>query len=200
MGEGGAWVKNLANFVGTAVNVPGLGETPILKFVMPFVHIASNVIDQSIVRRTPAGLLSSEFRRDLFGHNGPVAQDTAQARMLVGSALIAGYGFLRAQGYLSAPGRPSPTSAPFGSPPTSRTACASATSGIKPPSWSLGMHLGMAADLYDVAHEAAEGDFLKAAAMLHHAVVQNVLDESFMRGPAELLRAIEDPGRYGEAI
>jgi hypothetical protein len=29
-------------------------------------------------------------------------------------------------------------------------------------------------------------------------VTQNILDESFMRGPAELIEALEDPGRYGE--
>jgi hypothetical protein len=63
----------------------------------------------------------------------------------------------------------------------------------------MGMLLGLSADMYDVAHTAASGEYLQAASMLQHAVTQNILDESFMRGPAELIQALEDPGRYGEA-
>ena len=61
----------------------------------------------------------------------------------------------------------------------------------------MGMLLSTAADLYNVAHNAEEGEFSEAAAALHHAVSQNILDESFMRGPSDLIKAIEEPGRYG---
>mgnify|MGYP003693987515 CR=1 FL=1 len=44
---------------------------------------------------------------------------------------------------------------------------------------------------------AEHGEFTKAAAHLQHAVVQNILDESFMRGPSDLVKAIQDPVRYG---
>ena len=63
----------------------------------------------------------------------------------------------------------------------------------------IGMLLGISADMYEVAHTAAKGDMLEAGAHLQHAFTQNILDESFMRGPSELIRALEDPGRYGEA-
>ena len=63
----------------------------------------------------------------------------------------------------------------------------------------LGMLAGISADLFDVAHQAEHGEFLQAAAHLQHAFTQNILDESFMRGPADLIQAVEDPGRYGEA-
>jgi len=53
--------------------------------------------------------------------------------------------------------------------------------------------------MYDVAHSAEKGDFVHAAAHLQHALTQNILDESFMRGPSDLIRAVEDPGRYGDA-
>jgi hypothetical protein len=62
----------------------------------------------------------------------------------------------------------------------------------------MGMLMGIAADLYEVSHDATEGELLTAAAHLQHAFTQNVLDESFMRGPADLIKAVEDPGRYGE--
>jgi hypothetical protein len=63
----------------------------------------------------------------------------------------------------------------------------------------MGMLMGIAADLHDVAHEAEKGELLTAAAHLQHALTQNILDESFMRGPADLIKAVEDPGRYGES-
>jgi hypothetical protein len=63
----------------------------------------------------------------------------------------------------------------------------------------MGMLMGIAADMYDVSHQAAQGDLLLAASHLQHAITQNILDESFMRGPSDLIKAIDDPGRYGEA-
>lgn len=63
----------------------------------------------------------------------------------------------------------------------------------------MGMLAGVAADMYDVAHSASQGDLLAAASGLQHAFTQNILDESFMRGPSELVQALDDPGRYGQA-
>jgi len=57
--------------------------------------------------------------------------------------------------------------------------------------------MSTAADLYEVAHQAEKGEFMKAAAHLQHAFTQNILDESFLRGPSDLVKAIEDPARYG---
>jgi hypothetical protein len=199
MGPAGEFTRRLQALTNWAPNIPGFGETPVFKFVDPFIHIASNIIDQSIVQRTPVGLLSSELRRDLMGKNGVAAQDMAQARMIVGSALSLGFGALAAGGYVT------------GSGPTDRTKAAMWRMVYQPHSvrigdmWfqmnrlgPLGMLLSTSADLYDVAHAASQGDMLAAAAQLQHAITQNVLDESFMRGPADLIQAVEDPGRYGE--
>ena len=61
----------------------------------------------------------------------------------------------------------------------------------------LGMGLGIAADLYDLAHVAGTEDFSTAASAAVHAFTQNILDEFFMRGPSELVRALTDHERYG---
>lgn len=195
MGSGSEFVKALGKLTNT--NIMGF---PFLKFVDPFVHIAGNIIDQSIIQRTPVGLLAPEVRADIMGKNGTVAQDMAMARMLVGTALSVTFGGLAAQGLIT------------GSGPTDPRAAARWREVYQPHSvrigdlWyqvnhlgPMGMLLGIAADMYDVAHEAEEGDMLAAGAHLQHALTQNILDESFMRGPAELIRAIEEPGRYGEA-
>jgi hypothetical protein len=173
---------------------------PILKFIDPFVHISSNIINQSIVQRSPVGLLSPTLRANLLGHNGPVAADTAAARMLAGTALSLLFGGLAAEGYIT------------GSEPHNRQEAAiwrqvyQAHSVRIGDTWyamnrlgPMGMLLSTAADLYDMAHHASSGEFAKAAAALQHAVTQNILDESFMRGPSDLIKAIEDPKRYGDA-
>ncbi len=200
MGPAGEFTRRISAITNWAPNLPLLGETPILKFIDPFVHIASNIVDQTFVQRTPLGLLSGEVRRDLFGRNGVAAQDMAQARMIVGSALALGFGALASRGVVT------------GSGPIDKSAArAWRLAGYQPHSvligstWyqmnrlgPLGMLLGTAADLYDVAHAASKEDMLQVGNLLARALYQNVLDESFMRGPADLIQAIDDPGRYGE--
>ena len=196
MSHGSEFTRAVSRLTNT--NVFGF---PLLKFIDPFVTIASNVIDQSLIQRSPLGLLSPQIREDLSGANGNIAQDRATARMLAGTAMIMTFGGLAAQGVVSGSGPSDP-----------RKSAMWRLAGNQPHSvrigdtWydmhrlgPLGMTMGMAADLYDVAHTAEQGDFLNAASQLQHAVTQNILDESFMRGPADLIRAIEDPGRYGEA-
>ena len=200
MGQGGEFVKTLSKLTNTSFNLPGLGETQLLKFIDPFVHIASNVIDQSIVHRTPVGLLSPEIRAALSGEHGNIAQDMAMARMVVGTGLAVTFGSLAAEGYItgSAPTDPKERSNWVGLGYQPHSVRIGDTWYAMNRLGPLGMLLGLSADLYHVSHLAETGEFQKAAAELHHALTQNVLDESFMRGPAELLQAIEDPGRYGE--
>jgi hypothetical protein len=207
MSAGGEWTRRLSHLVNTEFfgqkdaggkTIPGTG-LPILKFVDPFVHISSNIINQSIVQRTPLGILSPSIRADLLGHNGAIRADTAAARMLAGTALSLVFGGLAAEGYIS------------GSEPKDRAEAAiwrqvyQAHSVRIGDTWyamnrlgPMGMLLSTAADLYDVAHHADKGEFAKAAAAFQHAVTQNILDESFMRGPSDLIKAIQDPARYGE--
>ena len=195
MGKGSEFTQALARL--TNVNVFGI---KLLKFIDPFVRISSNVIDQSIIQRTPAGILAPAIRADLMGANGNIAQDRAMARMIAGSALTMLFGGLAASGYATGSGPSDPKQAAMW-----RLAGYQAHSIRVGDTWydvhrlgPMGMLMGMAADLYDVAHTASQGDFEHAAALLQHAATQNILDESFMRGPADLIRAVEDPGRYGD--
>ena len=195
MGHGSKFVQALSKLTNTEI----LGF-PVLKFIDPFVHIAGNVIDQSIVQRTPIGILAPEIRADLMGKNGTIAQDTAMAKMLVGTGLAITFGGLASQGLMS------------GSEPSDykeaaiwRLAGNQAHSVRVGDIWydvhrlgPLGMLMGIAADMYQVGHVATQEDMSKAGATLVHAITQNVLDESFMRGPSDLIRALEDSDRYGD--
>lgn len=200
MGQGGAFVRKLSAMINHEFNVPGIGPTPMLKFMDPFIKISGNIIEQSLIQRTPIGLLSQELRADLMGKNGNIAQDNAQARMLVGTGLALLSGSLAAQGYVTGSGPSDPKEAAMW-----QLAGNQAHSVRIGDFWyqinklgPYGVLTGIAADLYDVAHEATDGDMLKAAMHLQHAFTQNILDESFMKGPADLIKAVDDPGRYGE--
>jgi hypothetical protein len=199
MGEAGKWVKKLSEWVNTPINLPILGETPVLKFVDPFVHIASQIMNQSLVQRTPVGLLSSEIRADLMGRNGNIAQDTAAAKMLVGSVIATAFGGLAAQGLMSGSGPADPRKAAMW-----RLAGNQAHSARIGDFWydihrlgPMGMLASVAADMYDVAHQIGKEDADVVGKSLMHAFAQNILDESFMRGPADLIKAVTDPDRYG---
>lgn len=199
MDKGGQFVQAMNHLTSASVDLPLIGEITPLKFINPFVNIAGQIINQSIIKRSPVGLLSRELRADLSGKNGNIAQDMAQARMLMGTAVAMAMGGLAAEGLAS------------GSGPKDHDENAMwKMAGNQPHSvkignmWyavnklgPLGMLMGMAADLYDVAHKAQEGEYTKAAAHFHHAITQNILDQSFMKGPADLIQAIEDPDRYG---
>lgn len=180
------------------VNVLGL---PIMKFIVPFIGTPANIIEQTVIHRTPVGLFSPEIRADLAGKNGNVSQDTAMARMLVGSAYAIGFGALAARGLMTGSG---PTD------PNKRALWRLA--GNQPHSVRIGdmfydvrtlgpvgMLSGIASDLYDVSHAAEQGDIAEVGNTLLHAFMQNILDASFMKGPSDLIQALEDPGRYGQS-
>lgn len=170
-----------------------------LKFVDPFVHISSNVIEQSLLQRTPIGVLSKAIRADLAGVNGPIARDTAIAKMAMGTALGVAVGSLAAEGLVNGSGPSDPKQAALytmvNGPPHSvkigDTWYATQRLGV------LGMLTGIAADLYEVGHQIGSEDSATVAHAIVHAFSQNILDESFMRGPAELIQALGDPDRYG---
>ena len=186
------------------IPLPGGRSIPLgilrpLKFVDPFVAISSNIINAAIVRRTPLGILSTQIRDDLSGRNGGVAFDKAAGRMLAGTSFYIMAGGLAAEGLITGSGPSDP-----------KEAAMKRMTGWQPHSLkigdiyydvhrlgALGMALGIAADLYDAGHAFATEDASKVSSMAVHAFAQNVLDESFMRGPSELLQALEDQDRYG---
>lgn len=193
MGQGGELTKAMSKL--TNVEVGGFKP---LKFIDPFVHISSNVIEQSLLKRTPLGLLSSDIRADLMGQNGLAARDYARARMIVGSALGVTWGLMASQGVTSGSGPSNPKEAAMW-----RLAGNQAHSVKVGDTWydvhrlgPLGLLVSVAADMHDFVHGMSDADLSKVGGMFVHAVAHNILDESFMRGPSELIRAVTDD-RYG---
>src|SRR6266704_867937 len=74
-------VGQAAQKIGEAIRATKVGQ-----LVMPFLHIPFNILARGAAG-TPIGLLSPKVRADLMGGNGAVAQYTAVARMIAGSAV-----------------------------------------------------------------------------------------------------------------
>lgn len=60
-----------------------------------------------------------------------------------------------------------------------------------------GMVLGMAADLHAIGHAVSNEDAAKVGGLMIHSFAQNFLDEGFMKGPSDLMRAVEEHDRFG---
>jgi hypothetical protein len=199
MGKGGPFTQKVSSLINTEVKLPGLGPTKPLKFIDPFVHIQSNIMEQSVISRGPLGLASEKIRADLFGRNGSEAQTNAAARMGAGIALSVVGGGLAMEGLInpSAPSDPKEAAEwrlVNGMPHSFRIGNMSydlSRLGV------LGFQLGIAADLYHGAAAIGRDDAFKVASLLVHSFTQNFLDEGFMRGPSDLIQALDDPDRYG---
>jgi len=199
MDRGGEFVRALNSLVNKKVQLPGIGEVAPLKFVMPFTNVISRILDQALVKRTPLGIaFSPELRADMLGKNGNVAQEMAAARMLVGSTLMLGFGSLAAQGFVTGSGPKDPKEAAVWrlthQPHSVKIGGIYYDIGKLGP---MGMLASMAADLREIERIASEDDVAKAGSYFMNAVVQNVLDQSVLQGPADLIKAIETPEQYG---
>lgn len=195
MSQGSEFVRALSRLT----NARPLG-IPMLKFIDPFVHIGANVIDQAVLQRSPAGFLSGEVRANIMGRNGAAAQDMAVGRMVAGTGLAITIGGLAAEGLVTGSGPSDPKEANIyhmvnGPAHSIRVGDTFYDVHRLGP---LGMQIGIAADMYEVGHSFARGDDMnKVGAQLIHAFTQNILDESFMRGPSDLIKAVTEHDRYG---
>lgn len=200
MGKGGGLTQKVSALMNWEPNVPGLGPTRLLRFIDPFVHIASNIVEQSVLERGPLGVLATHIREDISGKNGPLAQDAAIAKMAVGTSLSIVGGGLAMEGIITPSAPADPKEAAVwnmvnGLPHAIRIGdMAFDISRLGP----LGFQLGIAADLYHAAEEMGKDDITKVGSLLVHSFTQNFLDEGFMRGPSDLIKALDDPDRYGQ--
>lgn len=194
MGEPGELTKGMTKLLNTEI----FGMRP-LRFIAPFNQIFSNIARKTFLERTPLGILSSSIREDLMGHNGSVAQDLAQARMIVGSAMGLAAGALYYKGALSGSGPSDPIKNRQW-----REAGNQAHSIRIGDMWydigklgPLGKLLSTGADLAETAHVLSHDGMSAAAAHLAHAGAQLFIEESPFGAMSNVMKAIEDPGKHG---
>lgn len=194
MGKGGEFTQNLARFT----NSKWLG-VPVMKFVMPFIKIGSNIMGQGLLERTPLGLLDPEIRANVSGANGPVARDEQIGRMVVGSAIGLTFIGLAMEGKATGGGPSDPKEAAIFAkvhgPPYS----------VKIGDTWYGIHrlgplaviAGVAADMWEYKHAVDTKSADQLISLLVTSITKGLLDETWMRGSADLIQAMEDPQRYG---
>lgn len=190
---------SLARSVETVIN-----RYPEIKFIIPFYRTPVNIIKQTVMERTPIGLIkghkSELFRRIAAG--GPEG-DIALARLATGSAFL-GWAMMMASsgkitgGGLSTTNRPN-TQQMSDIPPYSVEYRGThyQFNRLEP----LGMLLGLGADLQNAAAWYIDEDDVamsEAMSLALTVITTNITDKTWFKGVAELVAAIEQPLRYGE--
>lgn len=176
-----------------------MGTLRIGKYIDPFVQIQGNILKQALGRGTPFMLFSKAARDDLAGRNGAAAFDLRAGKLLAGTAFMTAAGALWAAGTLNDSGPSDPRQA------AAYRRRNGMAHGLKVGDLTfnilrmgnLGLQMSIAADLARSIGHMAEGDVHQVAADLVQSFAGNIIDESFMRGPQEIMQAIDDPDRYG---
>jgi len=193
LSKGGKITNALTNLTNQKI----LGA-PLIKFVLPFARISGDILARTLSERTPLGFLSSDVRAELFSKDNYVA-DMAAARMLIGTTVATLFGSLAAAGQMT------------GSGPVNRDeANLWRMAGYQPHSVKigdmfydlhrlgpLGLLASLGADFYEVAHKLPTETAAQIAASVVQSISKNILDESFMKGPADLIKALDEPDRFG---
>lgn len=177
-----------------------MGTLRPIKYVDPFVQIQANV-QKAAFGDTPLALFSKQVRDDLAMKNGGVAFDRTAGRILAGTSFMLAAGGLASEGLLNHSGPSDPKASRqwqrvYGMP-----------HGLRIGNMSydvlrlgnLGLQMSVAADLHHAASHLGQDDLTSVASDLVHAFSQNIIDESSMRGPAELMKAVDEHDRYGAA-
>jgi len=172
---------------------------PAMKFVVPFIRTPTNIVKYA-GERTPFGLFSREVRDNIAGKNGQVARDTQIARVTLGTAIGVATASLVAQGLITG-----------GGPSESNKRALLQSSGWQPYSIKIGenyyaynridpfgMIMGVTADMVEVGQKIDEVSVNKVAALVTGSIVKNITSKTWLRGPSELIEAIDDWDRYGE--
>jgi len=195
--ELGRFSKSVENFA---------SQHPGLRVIFPFIRTPANIMRQTLLERSPIGLLRAQIWRDIR-QGGPEA-DRAVARLALGTTTFATAVMFAAEGKITGGGTVN----------TDRSRNTEDLDNIPPYSlrvgdqWiqynrlePLGMLMGLAADTVDIANFFDEGvdpinndteDRLGEAMVIGiSAVYQNVINKTYMQGAADLLAFARDPKR-----
>ncbi len=172
---------------------------PALKLVVPFVRTPVNILKYA-GERTPLSVLSAEVRKNLSGANGAAARDTQMARLTMGTTVgIAGI-TLASQGYITGGGPKDPAQRAMlylsgWQPYSVRVGDIYYAYGRFEP---LGTLLGVSADMYEIGAAMTDPEGEDLAALVMGSVSKNLVNKTWMQGPANLIEAVQDPDRYGQ--
>src|SRR5690606_15297202 len=58
--------------------------------------------------------------------------------------------------------------------------------------------LGVSADMYEIGSQMTDAELSDMAALVTASVSKNLINKTWLSGPADLIQAVSDPDRYGE--
>lgn len=188
--------RPLGRFGQAAMNFTNMA--PALKFVVPFIRTPTNLFKYAI-ERTPAAPIFKEVRDDIRA--GGAQRDLAIARMMVGTGIAALVAQLAAEGAIT------------GSGPADQGAMAMMRAdGWQPYSIRIGDKyysyqrldpfaslLGVAADFASTTEHMTDKQRDSVASLMVGSVIQQIHSKTWLSGLSDVLLAIEDPDRFGEA-
>ena len=168
------------------------------KLVVPFVRTPINLLKYA-GERTPLGLFATEVRDNISGKNGAAARDTHIARMIVGTSIgVAAYE-MAANGLITG-----------GGPTDSKERAVLRADGWQPYSVKIGdmyyafsrfdpwsVIFGLAADIHEIG-AAIGNESDRLASLMFAAITKNITDRASLKGPSDLIQAVQDPDRFGQ--
>lgn len=187
LGKIGGSVQTIAN------------ESLAARLIVPFIRTPTNIIKYA-GENSPLGLLSKEVRDNLRGANGAAKQDEQVARLFLGSMVSTALVSYAADGTITGGGPTDPGERaiwmlqhkPY------HVRIGGYEYDYKRLGGPLGILLGVTADAKDVAKHATQGEADKIATLVGASIVKNLVQQTWMQGPADIIKAISDPDRYGE--
>lgn len=190
--------KELKNIPWPARVVNALGDAT-ATIIFPFVRTPTNIFKYSVAR-SPFGVFLKDVQKELLA--GGVQRQRALANMALGSAMGATTATYVLSGKITGAG---PSDADerrlwrgTGRQPYSIKIGNKwyAYGGLEP----FGTLLGISADFAEIGRKITADVRDKLASMVGMAFARNVKEKTFLQGMSQLVEALDDPGRYGQAF
>ncbi|MGH6792840.1 MAG: hypothetical protein ACRECF_08895, partial [Methyloceanibacter sp.] len=174
-------------------------DVPAVRVVMPFIRTPVNIV-KFAAERGPLAPLFRKVRENLKGVNGPQERDGQIARIMLGSTVGAVAASYAADGTITG-----------GGPADPKQRAALYATGWQPYSIKVGDHyysfgrleplgtlLGVSADAVELSKHMTGEEEANVAALIMGSISKNLVSKTWLRGPAELIEAVQDPDRYGD--
>lgn len=174
-------------------------RAPILKAILPFIRTPTNLFKFAI-ERSPMAPLLREWRRDFAA--GGAKRDLAVARTMVGTGMGATFAELASRDIITG-----------SAPRDENKRRLMMADGWQPYSIKIGdkyysyqrldpfaLTIGAAADMATLDEGMSENQKAKGAALVWASIMGNLSNKTWLSGVSDMLSAIDDPERYGDAF
>ena len=169
---------------------------PMTRIIVPFIRTPANIFKFTF-ERTPLAVFSENIRGSIAA--GGAEADLALARVAVGSSVMGTVAYLVQKGHITGSGPSNPAMKNIkrntGWQPNSIKIDNTyySYSRLEP----LGSLMGIAADMVEIMAQSDELEAEEAAAAMALAVAKNATSKTWLRGVSEVIKAYDDPDRYG---